>query len=204
MFIYIIKRGAADCSFPFNYIKLLELFAVLVKLCVYLLGKRSFPAGGICRETFSEPFTVYYVTMAVVGLITLKYYRLLTWIRDFFFWLSEGKSVFMGILVLSVAAILVFGLWCNEFSIRLLGCVFQAFGMIFTIMNLKSVKDHFNHPTLLQLFINWWKRAPRWKDSEIKDISASGEFGVSGNNQILKYGRRIIQNIHLKNGSMEL
>lgn len=93
----------------------------------------------------------------------MKLNRLFRWIADVSRWLAEGKIVFICILVLVAALTLGLVIWHSEPSIRSTGYVLQVIGMIFAIHGLLRVRAHFGQPLLRQLFVNWFKRFPKWK-----------------------------------------
>ena len=97
-----------------------------------------------------------------------------SWLVEVKQWLAEGKIVFMGFAVIAIAIVLCFYPWHSETSIRLSGCALQLLGAIFAIKGLIKVRVHFGQPPLLQKFMDWWRRFPRWKKSMV--ISAGPGF----------------------------
>lgn len=93
----------------------------------------------------------------------MKLKRMANWLVKVWQWVAEGKIVFIGLLVIFIAIALCFYPWCSETSIRLAGCALQLLGVIFAIRGLLKMRVHFGQPPLLQNFIDWWKRFPKWK-----------------------------------------
>jgi hypothetical protein len=71
----------------------------------------------------------------------------------------------MGLSIVVIAVFLGFVTWHSELSIKSAGYALQLFGMIFAIRGLLRIREHFGQPLLRQLFLNWFKRFPKWKKS---------------------------------------
>lgn len=94
-------------------------------------------------------------------------------------WLTEGKLIFMCLLVIAAAIMLGFVTWSSEASIRSAGYVLQFIGMLFAIRGLLGIRAHFGQPLLRELFINWLKRFPKWKRNVVISVGA-GNLGLTG------------------------
>jgi len=105
----------------------------------------------------------------------LKLGRISSWLVEVKQWLAEGKIVFMGVVVIICAILLGFYTFCSETSIRLSGFALQFLGMIFAIWGLIKVRGHFGQPSFLQIFIDWWRRRPKWE----KNIVISAQPFIS-------------------------
>ena len=99
--------------------------------------------------------------------------RLRQWVIELWRWLAEGKLVFMCLLVIAAAVILGFVTWQSESSIRSSGYMLQFIGMIFAIRGLLSIREHFGQPLLRKLFINWFKRFPKWKRNIVVGVGTA-------------------------------
>ncbi len=97
--------------------------------------------------------------------------RAIEWFREIWYWLSEGKAIFLGFLVLAVALAMVFSVWKSEQSIRITGYILQLIGIAITLRGILSVREHFGQQPLRKIFLIWMKRFPRWKR---KPIMGSG------------------------------
>lgn len=78
-------------------------------------------------------------------------------------WLAEGEQIFLCFIVIGVAVILSFFVFCSEFSIRASGYLLQLVGMVYAIKGLLCIRKYFRHPLLRKLFLDWLKRFPKWK-----------------------------------------
>ena len=103
--------------------------------------------------------------------------RFNNWAKRFWIWLCEAKLVWL--IVLWVAAILVYGTiyWCSEFSIRLTGYLYQIFGLLLAFKEIRKIADHFEQPHFKKLIFDWIKRFPRWKNNIV--INAKGTVSAN-------------------------
>ena len=99
--------------------------------------------------------------------------RLRLWVLEIWRWLAEGEIVFMCLLVIASAIALVFCTWRSEVSIRLAGYVLQLIGMIFAIRGLLSIRTHFGQTLLRKIFLNWFKRFPKWKRNVVLELNSA-------------------------------
>ncbi len=110
----------------------------------------------------------------------MKINHLFKWTTDIWRWLTQGKIVFICILVIIAAIPLNLFVFQSETSIRLSGCLFQIIGVGIAIKGLLNIRTHFHQPPLKQLFSNWLRRFPKWKSSGIvitpEPISCGGAF----------------------------
>jgi len=97
----------------------------------------------------------------------LSVQRCWQWNLEIWRWLSEGKIVFMCLLVIAAAAALGIFTYRSEVSIRSAGYLLQLIGMIFAIRGLLSIRAHFGQTLLRKVFLNWLKRFPKWKRTVI-------------------------------------
>jgi hypothetical protein len=99
--------------------------------------------------------------------------RLSQWTKGVWFWLTEGKTVIMCLLVIAAAISLGFITWQSEISIRSAGYALQLIGMIFAIRGLLGIREHFGQPLLRQVFLDWLKRFPKWNRNVVINVSAA-------------------------------
>jgi len=105
--------------------------------------------------------------------------RLRQWFVEILRWLSEGKIVFMCLIVIATAIFLGVFTWRSEESIRLAGYFLQLIGMVFAIRGLLRVRAHFGQTPLRRLFIAWLKRFPKWRRNVVIGVGAAN-IALSG------------------------
>ena len=101
-----------------------------------------------------------------------KKYRLFSWIVEIWNWLSEGKTVFISLLVLSVIMFTSLCIWPSENHIKWAGFLLQLSGTFIAVTGLLRLREHFNQTPLQGLFYDWLKRFPKW------EYRATGALGV--------------------------
>ena len=99
--------------------------------------------------------------------------HLFNWVKEIWDWLTEGKITFMGIGVVIIVLLSIMVTDHSEASIRIAGYMLQLAGMFFAVRGLLGVREHFKQPLLQNLFVDWFKRFPKFKKSIVIDASAT-------------------------------
>ncbi len=134
----------------------------------------------IFMELFKVPIWIsgLLIILLISALDILPINRLRQWIVELWRWLTEGKIIFICLLVIAVAVFLGFFVWQSEVSIKRAGYFLQLIGMLFAINGLLNIRKHFRQPLLSTLFYDWLKRSPIWKRNVVP--SASATIQISG------------------------
>lgn len=85
----------------------------------------------------------------------------------------------MCLFVIAASIALGFFAWRSEMSIRLAGYGLQLIGMIFAIRALTRIRAYFQQTLLRDLFFDWLKRFPRWKNAIIINATTA-HLGIAG------------------------